>query len=639
MATADLALSSISAASALMRSARSSRTEASQAFDAMIPAPGQSGGSEPDRGAERHPGASAQAKSAANQESSSPNTGPGREAAPSNNAPATTTGPDSAAKAKAASSKGQPPPHDTSSTTGNVAVRTDDHSAGAAVPAAHSTAKPVLATSGPHGDSRQHPAQTGTTNASDTVTPIMVAGQLSAGLVPAQPTVVGTAAPQTATPQTSAIQATPVQATAVQSPSQSGGVGATPSTSPVAQASFPQAAAPSAAPSAGAATSTAATSGVPMGPPPAARIATAGVRSADQVAVAAQATAHADASLAGQSAVAATGASLTGQGGAAPAASSPVPAAATASISVVQSGAVALPGQAAVAGAAPANSKTAPGRVAPPSPNAALTISDGSVSVPVSADQVQKVVAPSPPDSHAAASGQNASATDAAGPPADIVPAQNPLPVVANAASAAASAQSVMPSAQANGTLPPKTAATASRIDAGSGGLSANPAMLPGMQATAAPSGAAPADASTPALPPQVAAEQTQALLAARLARAMRDGQTTLSVELHPIELGRVEVHLSFHSDGVGVQMTVDRRDTFDAFSRDRAGLEQQFSQAGIDLGSGGLDLRFGQQSGQPAPRGNVVPNRFAATATQQIPARSQAASAITGLGLVDITA
>jgi flagellar hook-length control protein FliK len=103
--------------------------------------------------------------------------------------------------------------------------------------------------------------------------------------------------------------------------------------------------------------------------------------------------------------------------------------------------------------------------------------------------------------------------------------------------------------------------------------------------------------------PPPVAQEETQAALAVRISTAIQDGHQTLSIELHPADLGRVEVRLSFHPDGVGVQMTVDRKETFDAFTRDRASLEQQFSQAGIDLGGGGLNLRFGQQTGQPADR------------------------------------
>jgi flagellar hook-length control protein FliK len=84
-----------------------------------------------------------------------------------------------------------------------------------------------------------------------------------------------------------------------------------------------------------------------------------------------------------------------------------------------------------------------------------------------------------------------------------------------------------------------------------------------------------------------------------RIARAVHEGTPTLSIELHPAELGRIEVRLSFRDSGVGVQMTLDRQDTYAAFNRDRAALEQQLTQAGVTLGGGGLDLRYGQQSQQ----------------------------------------
>lgn len=91
--------------------------------------------------------------------------------------------------------------------------------------------------------------------------------------------------------------------------------------------------------------------------------------------------------------------------------------------------------------------------------------------------------------------------------------------------------------------------------------------------------------------------------VALRIARAVHDGTPTMSVELHPAELGRIEVRLSFRDSGVGVQMTLDRPDTYAAFNRDRASLEQQLLQAGVDLSGGGLDLRYGQQSHQPPPQ------------------------------------
>lgn len=91
----------------------------------------------------------------------------------------------------------------------------------------------------------------------------------------------------------------------------------------------------------------------------------------------------------------------------------------------------------------------------------------------------------------------------------------------------------------------------------------------------------------------------TNRAVALRVSRAIRSGEDTLTIELHPAELGHVAVHIAFHANGVDVQMFVGREETYKAFSQDRAALEQQFSQAGIDLGAGGLDLRHNPT---PAP-------------------------------------
>jgi flagellar hook-length control protein FliK len=83
--------------------------------------------------------------------------------------------------------------------------------------------------------------------------------------------------------------------------------------------------------------------------------------------------------------------------------------------------------------------------------------------------------------------------------------------------------------------------------------------------------------------------------VALRISRAIASGEDTLTIDLHPAELGHVAVKLAFHGNSVDVQMVVGRQETFQAFNQDRAALEQQFSQAGINLGSGGLDLRYSQ--------------------------------------------
>ena len=140
----------------------------------------------------------------------------------------------------------------------------------------------------------------------------------------------------------------------------------------------------------------------------------------------------------------------------------------------------------------------------------------------------------------------------------------------------------------------------------------------------------------SPALPAQAAAEVT-ATVAARIGRAVQDGTHVLTMQLHPAELGRVEVRLSFHDSGVGVQMTLDRAETFDAFSRNRSAMEQHLANSGINLGTGGLDLRFGQQPDRsPQPFAPAV--RIALLADAQ-PSIQPTSSLSTHDGLIDIFA
>lgn len=162
--------------------------------------------------------------------------------------------------------------------------------------------------------------------------------------------------------------------------------------------------------------------------------------------------------------------------------------------------------------------------------------------------------------------------------------------------------------------------------------LSASAAVAVPQHAAAAH--AEPAKPSVAALPQEIAS--AGATLAARIGRAVEDGTHVLTVALHPAELGRVELRLSFHTSGVEVQMTMSRPETYDAFTRNRGAMEQHLNDAGINLGSGGLDLRFGQQSDRsmppPSPVRIAVPGETT-TVTSQPQTRSAA------IGLVDILA
>ena len=158
------------------------------------------------------------------------------------------------------------------------------------------------------------------------------------------------------------------------------------------------------------------------------------------------------------------------------------------------------------------------------------------------------------------------------------------------------------------------------------------------MVAHPAPKDAVAEASRTEAAIPQRALTAAGETVAARIGRAVQDGTHVLTMELHPAELGRVEVRLSFHDGGIGVQMTLDRPETYDAFSRNRGGMEQQLADAGINLGSGGLDLRFGQQSGHPAPQPGATAIRIPLPA-ETVPANRQPSAVSMHDGLIDILA
>lgn len=100
---------------------------------------------------------------------------------------------------------------------------------------------------------------------------------------------------------------------------------------------------------------------------------------------------------------------------------------------------------------------------------------------------------------------------------------------------------------------------------------------------------------------PAPAAGSPAEQLAVHVQRAVRDGNSRITVQLNPAELGHVEVRLDFARDGsVSATVLADRHDTLDMLQRDARQLERALQDAGLQTNSGSLsfDLRDGGRQG-----------------------------------------
>ena len=88
--------------------------------------------------------------------------------------------------------------------------------------------------------------------------------------------------------------------------------------------------------------------------------------------------------------------------------------------------------------------------------------------------------------------------------------------------------------------------------------------------------------------------------IAVQIRDAMQNGNTRLTVALHPVELGRVEVKLDIDKDkNVTATVIVDRPATLDLLQRDAKALERALQDAGLQTGSGSLSFNLRDSSGQ----------------------------------------
>lgn len=79
--------------------------------------------------------------------------------------------------------------------------------------------------------------------------------------------------------------------------------------------------------------------------------------------------------------------------------------------------------------------------------------------------------------------------------------------------------------------------------------------------------------------------------------QAAKDGMDKITIQLDPVDLGRVEIHMQRSHDGqTQIAFTVDKPETFDSLSRDARFLERSLQEAGIKADTGSMQFNLRQQ-------------------------------------------
>lgn len=79
--------------------------------------------------------------------------------------------------------------------------------------------------------------------------------------------------------------------------------------------------------------------------------------------------------------------------------------------------------------------------------------------------------------------------------------------------------------------------------------------------------------------------------------KVVQDGVDRITIQLDPVDLGRVEVKMDMSQDGLSrVIFTADRQDTLDVLQRDARSLERALQEAGVKADSGSMEFNLRQQ-------------------------------------------
>lgn len=246
-----------------------------------------------------------------------------------------------------------------------------------------------------------------------------------------------------------------------------------------------------------------------------------------------------------------------------------------------------------------------------PSANQSLPVADAQLNVTADASTPAEMVVPAARlDATASAPVQRIAEGDSAKPgngnPMMTGGTDKPLPpVTANAAPVISAisdgdgesdASGANPG-DANGTQTADTAATAHAVEtrdsAFAGLLTQAPDPKSQVLQAAADTSGAELEGLKDHIPP---GEQVAVHMAGRAA----NGDSHISIQLKPVELGTVDVRIETRQDGdISIHMRVERPETLDLLQRDARHLERALNEAGLKADSGSLSFSLRQDQGQ----------------------------------------
>jgi hypothetical protein len=103
--------------------------------------------------------------------------------------------------------------------------------------------------------------------------------------------------------------------------------------------------------------------------------------------------------------------------------------------------------------------------------------------------------------------------------------------------------------------------------------------------------------AHVPMMPQQMNRAPVNEQVQVAIAQASKDGLSRITIQLDPLDLGRIEVNMVTQADGRSqISFMVDKAETFDGLSRDARVLERSLQEAGIKADAGSMQFNLRQQ-------------------------------------------